>query len=121
MTKHYIIEDESWFDGDWEMECYNHPEFNGSMFSIEDVEQELLRLQVGKDPEDFSDFLEDSTHEDVLWALKLRRITYEIVGTRTWKTDAEKLDKLSKFPVELRKMWTGQEVQEWIDNILEDE
>lgn len=118
-NKHYIIQDDTYWDGDFEMECYNHPEFNGSSSTIEDIERQLYRLEAGTELDD-PDFPDETYIE--MW-LTANNITYEIVGTREWLTDYEKLVKLKselKFPVHLRKMWTGQEVQDWIDKILED-
>lgn len=111
MTKHYIIEDDSWWDGDCEMFCYNHPEFNGSAYSVEDIERQLYRLEVDMELDD-PDFPDDIY---VRHWLQTNNITYEIVGSRTWLTAEEKLCKIKEYCESL-----GGDVAAHIMNIIEE-
>lgn len=49
----------------------------------------------------------------------------EIKQLREQNIELKKIEKLErwpiKFPVELRKMWSGSEVQDWLDSKMNDE
>ena len=62
--------------------------------------------------------LEISTHHD-FDALDTRNVTIEALEKQV-KTFKSQLEGVKLFPVELRKMWSGAEVQDWINDILVD-